>query len=224
MRTLVISDLHLGLRTDGDVLRRPAARDRLLARLEGVERLVLLGDVLELRHGPVREALAVAEPVLVAMAEVLGDAQVLLVPGNHDHALVAPWLEARGRTAAPPPLGLDHRVAPRRASWIAAALARSLGPAEVEVAYPGVWLREDVYATHGHYLDAHGTVPTFERLAAGLMARLVGGVPEPEATPDDYEAVLAPIYAWIQATAQRAAPGQPAAGAGGTARAYALLA
>ena len=42
-----------------------------------------------------------------------------------------------------------------------------------DVAYPGVWLREDVYALHGHYSDLHATVPTFERIAAGAMARFV---------------------------------------------------
>ena len=59
MRTLVVSDLHLGARSR----RRRAARprrcaSRCSARCDGVDRLVLLGDVLELRHGPLREALA----------------------------------------------------------------------------------------------------------------------------------------------------------------------
>ena len=31
--------------------------------------------------------------------------------------------------------------------------------AEVVLAYPGIRLRDDVYATHGHYLDMHLTVP-----------------------------------------------------------------
>jgi len=62
VRTLVVSDLHLGARTGVDVLRRPAARAALLERLDGVGRLVLLGDTLELRHGPLREALEAARP------------------------------------------------------------------------------------------------------------------------------------------------------------------
>jgi len=45
VRTLVVSDLHLGARTGVDVLRRPVARGVLLERLDGVERLVLLGDL-----------------------------------------------------------------------------------------------------------------------------------------------------------------------------------
>ena len=98
-----------------------------------------------------------------------------------------------------------------KASWIAKRLAGFLAPARVEVAYPGLWLREDVYATHGHYLDLHVTIPTMERLAAGVMARMVGAIPDP-ATPDDYEAVLAPLYALSQASAQRAAPGRVTVG------------
>jgi hypothetical protein len=66
---------------------------------------------------------------------------------------------------------------------------------------------------HGHHLDVHCAIPTLEVLAAGAMKRMVGAIPDP-ATPDDYEALLAPIYAWIQASAQRAAPHRrPAGGA-----------
>jgi len=212
MHTLVISDLHLGIRSGADVLSGPQALDALLGRLEGVQRLVLLGDVLELRGGPARDALAVAEPVMRAIGDALGSGgEVLLSAGNHDHAIVAGWLDWRGRRETPEPLELEQRVAPNRASWIAKRLAGWLSPATVEVVYPGVWLRDDVYATHGHYLDAHSEVPTLERIASGIMGRMVGELPDP-ATPDDYEARLAPIYAWIHASAQRAAPRRRAAG------------
>jgi hypothetical protein len=214
VRTLVISDLHLGTRSRADVLTRPEALAALLARLDGVERLVLLGDTLELRHGPAREALAVAEPVMRAVGDALGPGgQVVLVPGNHDHALGAGWLDWRERREAPPALGLDERVTPRHASWIARRLASWLSPAAVEVAYPGLWLRDDVYATHGHYLDAHVVIPTLERLSIGALARLVGAIPDP-ATPGDYEAVLAPIYALSHASAQRASGRRGAIGRG----------
>ena len=73
----------------------------------------------------------------------------------------------------------------------------------MQVAYPGVWLRDDVYAIHGHYADMHTTVPTFERLAAGAMARWVVPLPPDGATPDDYEAALSPLYAWMHALTQR---------------------
>ena len=212
MRTLVISDLHIGVGSGADVLARPAALERLATRLAGVNRLVLLGDTLELRHGPARDALARAEPIMRALGGALPPgAEVVLVPGNHDHAIAAGWLDWRGRREAPPPLPLDERVPAVKASWIAKRLAGFLAPARVEVAYPGVWLRDDVFATHGHYLDAHFPIPMPERLAAGLMARMVGAIPDP-ATPDDYEAILAPIYALSQASAQRGGEGRPVIG------------
>ncbi len=214
MRTLVISDLHLGVRTGADVLARPEALDMLCSRLDGVDRLVLLGDTLELRHGPARDALARAEPVMRAIGDAMGaDSEVVIVAGNHDHPIVAGWLDWRGRREAPEPLSLEERVPPQYASWIVKRLAGWLSPASVEVAYPGLWLRDDVYATHGHYLDVHCVIPTLEVLAGRLMARTVGEVPR-QASADDYEAVLAPLYAWIHASAQRSAASRRSAGGG----------
>lgn len=171
---------------------------------DGVERLVLLGDALELRQGPLREALAAARPFFADVGAALGaDGEIVLVAGNHDHALVVPWLERRRRDREPPPLGLAET-----ASWepgdAVAALAEAAAPARLTLAYPGVWLRDDVYATHGHYMDRHITVPTLERLSAGVMGRIMGPLPEGAATPDDYESALAPIYAWSYAVAQHA--------------------
>jgi hypothetical protein len=53
-------------------------------------------------------------------------------------------------------------------------------------------------------MDRHITVPTLERLSAGAMGRIVGALPGGAAGPDDYEAALAPIYAWSYALAQHA--------------------
>lgn len=189
-----------------------------MAALDGIDRLVLLGDVLELRQGPADGALAAAAPVLEALGGAMRAGEVLLVPGNHDHGLIRPWLERRAA------VGLEQRVAPAEASPLAAAVAQRLEPAGVELAYPGAWLRPDVYATHGHYLDLHGTVPSFERIGAGVMARVVGGAPGAAARPADYEAVLAPMYAWIEAAAAHARDGRRAAGGGRSAVAWATMA
>ena len=70
MRTLVISDLHIGASTQTDVLRRPGPRAALAeAALEGVDRLVVLGDGLELRDGPHRDAVEVAGPFFEDVGE-----------------------------------------------------------------------------------------------------------------------------------------------------------
>ena len=72
-------------------------------------------------------------------------------------------------------------------------------------AYPGAWLRDDVYATHGHYLDAHLTVPRVECLLAAAAERYASGVgPDGPRTPDQYEAILSPIYALAHSIAQNA--------------------
>jgi hypothetical protein len=198
--TLVVSDLHLGSRAGGDVLQRETALDALLHALDGVDRLVLLGDTLELRQGDVRTVLERSRPVFERLAERLGDRPVVLVGGNHDHALVERWLE--GRTA---PLGPEQRCDPSRASFAAGEVAAMLAPASVEVAYPGLWLADGVYATHGHYLDLHMTVPTIERLAVAVSGRVAldGARRWDDARDvDDYEAVVAPVYAWVHSAAQ----------------------
>ncbi|MEA2380222.1 MAG: hypothetical protein QOH72_193 [Solirubrobacteraceae bacterium] len=223
MRTLVVSDLHLGARTGVDVLRRPAARAALLERLDPVDRLVLLGDTLELRHGPVREALDAARPVLEAIGAAMAGGDVVLVAGNHDHRLLAPWLEGRGGGGRPPPLGLEERPGPG-ATPATAEVARMLAPAAVDVAYPGLWLAEGVYATHGHYVDRHSTVPSFERLAAGALGRVLGDRPEDISAPDDYEIVLAPLYALLDAIAARAPDGRGPSHANASTRAWRALA
>ena len=81
-----------------------------------------------------------------------------------------------------------------------------------------------MYAIHGHYCDLHSTVPTFERLAAAAMARWVVNLPADGATPDDYEAALSPLYAWMHALAQRSDHQAVSAGAGASARAWVALA
>lgn len=203
MRTLVVSDLHLGARSGVDVLRRPRVLAALISELEDVDRLVVLGDLLELRHGPAREALQAAEPVLASLGEAMGsDRDIVLVPGNHDHGLLRPWLERRSLGADPEPLGLDCEVSFERGELLG-EVARRFGSARVRVTYPGIWIREGVYATHGHYGDRHNTVPIMERVGAGLMTRVVSEPPGGPVRAEDYEATLGPMYAWIESVAQR---------------------
>jgi len=232
LRTLVVSDLHLGAHSERDLLRRAGPRAALLDALRGFDRLILLGDVIELREGPVTDVLAAAEGVLREIGSALGPGrEAVIVPGNHDHQLVAAWLQRRARHRASDPLALDPYArdgssspagreggapggacAPlgleRAVDWhpeeLLGAVAGWLAPASVRVAYPGVWLREDLYATHGHYCDRHTTVPMLERLGAGAMARIVREAADGPRCAEDYEAILAPIYAWIDAVAQTA--------------------
>jgi hypothetical protein len=205
------------------VLRDPAARAALVQALDGVNRLVLLGDVLELRHGPARDALAAAAAPLREIGAALGaDGEVVITAGNHDHHLVEDWTERRALVATPQPLATESAVE-RRPGDLLDAVAELLSPARVRAAYPGIWLREDVYATHGHYIDLHLTVPTIERLGAAAMGRVVGLGPSGPQGAEDYELVLAPIYAWIHSVAQWASPARSAILHGGSVRGWEAL-
>ena len=191
--------------------------------MAGCDRLVLLGDLLELRHGPSRDAMNVARAPLQALGSALGpDREVVILAGNHDYDLIAPWLERRGREAPAPALGLETAAEPVPGDDLA-TIAEWLAPATVRAAYPGVWLREDVYATHGHYADLHLTIPTIERLAAGVMARIVGLAGRGPTSAEDYEAALAPLYAWIHAMAQRIDPARGGSLHGGSVRGWHAL-
>lgn len=207
MRTLIVSDLHLGSGAGVDVLRRAQVRARLWEELAGCDRLVLAGDVLELRHGPRHEALVAARPFCEELGRAFAEREVVVLAGNHDHALVEPWLEHRSELPGAPPLGLEQRIEPAAASTMMAQLAAWAAPARLTAAYPGVWVRPDVYVTHGHYLDCHLTVPTLERLGIGAMGRLMRRPARDFAGPEDYEAVTVPVFAWIDAVARQAPTG-----------------
>lgn len=216
--TLVVSDLHLGSNAGVDLLREPGpAQDALLGALDGVDRLVLAGDLLELRHAPPRTILERARPFLARLGAALGsDREVLLLAGNHDHRVVRPWLDARRLGGEPLPLTGD--VPPEEASPLAVAVADALsgGPggtgARLRLAYPAAWLvppppsgTGGVLVSHGHYVDALWRMPTFERLSAGLAARSHGVSIDDLRTPDDFERVLSPGYGWMDALADHAA-------------------
>jgi UDP-2,3-diacylglucosamine pyrophosphatase LpxH len=194
--TAVISDLHLGTRTGGDLLARPEIRDALLAELAQIDHLVLLGDSIELRDGPPEGALETAVPFFEALGEVMEGRRVTVLAGNHDYQLASAWLARRG---AARPLALEELSSPRPNDPLGRLAAR-MGATEVVLGYPGVWLRPDVYATHGHYLDCHNRAATFECLACAAVARAkrVRGF----CKPDDYEAVVRPVYRLIYRIAQ----------------------
>jgi hypothetical protein len=201
MRTAIISDLHLSNGFGEDLLRDAAIRRALLEEIAGAERLVLLGDVLELRELPLPAALDAARPFFEELNEAMAGRSVLLVPGNHDHRLAEPLLEREalgGRR-----LGLEQRAGP--AGEAATRIAAWLGDAELEIAYPGAWLRDDVYATHGHYMDCHMSLPRLECVAAAASMRALGPLPA-QAGPAEYERVLRPVYGLTFSLAQ-ARPG-----------------
>ena len=202
MRTAIVSDLHLGTLVGSDLLRDDAMRQVLLAELSGADRVVLLGDAFELRELPAGDVVERARPFLADLGEAMAGREVVLVPGNHDHHLAEPLLE-RHSLGPDGDLGLEQLYEP--SAGLAARIAELLGPARLTLAYPGLWLRDGIYATHGHYLDCHMALPTVECLSAAVTMRVVGGIPDP-ARPEDYERAVGPVYSLSWGFAQAGGP------------------
>ena len=204
MATALVSDLHLGTVLDIDLARRDEVRERLVAAVEGADHVVVLGDLLELRQGPVARVLELAEPFLDALAGAVDGRRLTVVPGNHDYQLAERWI-ASGR--------LEGAELAAEAEWpvepgddLPGRIAARLPGADVRLAYPGFRPRPDVYVTHGHYLDVHLTVPRIETLAASAIARIMGRA-RGGGTVADYEAVLGPLYALLYGLGQGASSG-----------------
>ncbi len=126
-------------------LRDAEPRDALVRRWRGVDRLVLLGDVLELRQGPLRDGPRLRRaPVLREIGAALGpSAEVVIVAGNHDHDLLAPWLGAPRARARP-----GRRSGSSR-RWTGA-------PASRWRAWPAGWPRPAVRARYPGRVAARG--------------------------------------------------------------------
>jgi hypothetical protein len=212
MRTAVVSDLHLGALNENDVLRRPGALDRLLGAIEGADRVVFLGDTLELRERPIAALLELVRPTFDALAPALAGRRVTLVPGNHDHQLARPWVDRARLAGRALAAGDEWHVGRGEADGAAGVLAGWLRGSDVTLAYPGLWLADGVYATHGQYLDLHLTVPRVESIAASAVCRLSGRSPDCSSA-DEYETVLAPVYGFHAGLAEGASAGALARGA-----------
>jgi calcineurin-like phosphoesterase family protein len=197
MKKAIVSDLHLGVTSGGDVLRDPEIRAVLVAELRGADRVVLLGDVIELRDRPLGAALEHSLVFFKELGAALGETDVVLVPGNHDNRLAEPLLDQLSIEDGPLRLDTGAEPSPGPTATIAAALS----PARLRISYPGIWLRDDVYATHGHYMDSHLRLPRAECVAVAAVRRIAGPLPDP-ATPADYERLIRPVYGLAFGAAQ----------------------
>jgi UDP-2,3-diacylglucosamine pyrophosphatase LpxH len=180
VRTLVISDLHIGQPGGTAVLERPKPLQILTETLAGFDRLVLLGDTIEMTEGSWSHSALTAAPILRRLGQSIG--KIVFLPGNHDHRLIQSWVQSQGRN-------LDREaIVPHDASPELAELIGWLqsGGAEVEVRYPGVWLSEKIWATHGHYLN-HYLRPT---ASVGLFTKEQRSRPPASARPDQFEHIV----------------------------------
>jgi hypothetical protein len=209
MTTACLSDLHQGAWQLNDLLRYPFFINRLTNALEGVDEVVLLGDVLELRFQRVDEALRAARPFFTALGEALRHrsrlrqpARVVYVAGNHDHHFALQLIEREQEEAIergdPQAYRFSGRVRVPPEAFIIRELRAMLGPhVAVEFAYSYARLETQTgpaLALHGHYLDLHLASPG-ERLLALVQQALTAY--QLDALPpgfDLYEAVLRPQF------------------------------
>ena len=119
------------------------------------------------------------------------------MPGNHDRALVQPWLRARHM-----PLTVDAEL-PLDATPLLAEVTGWLAPARVARPLPRAsGSRGRVWATHGHYLDRH----LLPESAYGLARGLLGRKPRDGATPVDYEEAGGPSVTRVEGLLTRWLP------------------
>ena len=170
------------------------------------------------RHGraaagpaPGRARRGFARPVERSPRRSARGREVVIVPGNHDHQLLAPWLARRAELNAPPqPLGLQSEVdvERRRAAGGARRRARARGRCASAIRASGC--------------ARTSTRPTATTATCTRRCRCSSGSAPAHGADaerrrrarraaEDYEAVLAPIYAWIHAVAAGASRAQRAA-------------
>jgi predicted phosphodiesterase len=200
--TTIVSDLHLGTHGGFDLARSGEGAERLIDALSEGDRVVVAGDLLELREMALRAVLDRARPAIERIGRATAGRRLTLVAGNHDYGLAGPWL-TRARLEGVQ-LGPEQEWPVTPEDGLAGRLAEWMPDTELTLAYPGFRPRPDVYVTHGHYLDAHLTVPRVESIAAALVGRVAGRA-DPHSV-GDHEAMLSPLYSLLDSLAQHAAP------------------
>jgi hypothetical protein len=116
---------------------------------------------------------------------------VIVVPGNHDLPFIRPWIRSDPRR-----LTIETPVPPD-ATALLVQLLEWLGPAEVKVRYPGVWLDERTWATHGHYLDRHLLPESSYGISRGVFRRLPSGPTVPATYERVHRFSLAPFKRFV---------------------------
>ncbi len=216
MATAILSDLHLGAAHGDDLLRYPFFCDLLREQLDGMNHIILLGDILDLRFQQLEDALLIATPFLSMLGAVLrgaGHPRVTYIPGNHDHHYALRLIESEQERAieAGEQFRLRQVVAPAD-FFLSRQLGRIIGSGvEVRFVYFYDLLESSqgpILLTHGHYLDLHlGAAPA--RLLSLVQASIAAaGQTVQTLSPDLYEAILRPQYELLHWIGQSPGGGQ----------------
>ncbi len=207
MRALVISDTHFGAWTGRDLLREDFFLERLAPALEGVDEVILLGDLFDFLFGSVADAVDASAGLLELIAAKLPGKRFVFLAGNHDHHLVhrdeESGMEAvLARGEAPHPDGVPPPEPPGP-GYFQGFLESRLPGVEVEIAYP-TYTFADVLCTHGHYLDPHARMSGSRgsRLLTRTLWGIAAGGPEQPRNAADYESVTTLLTEWLYIAAQ----------------------
>jgi UDP-2,3-diacylglucosamine pyrophosphatase LpxH len=208
LRALVISDTHFGAWTGRDLLAEDFFLERLAPALDGVDEVILLGDLFDFLFGSVAGAVDASAGLLALIAEKLPGKRFVFLAGNHDHHLVHRDEETRvieaalARGDAPHPDGTPPPEPPGPA-FFHAFLRHRLPGLEVEIAYP-TYERCGVLLTHGHYLDPHARMSGSRgsRLLTRTLWGIAAGGPEEPKCAADYESVTTLLTEWLYIAAQ----------------------
>ncbi|HVW47612.1 MAG TPA: metallophosphoesterase [Solirubrobacterales bacterium] len=208
MRALVISDTHFGAWTGRDLLREEFFLERLAPALDGIDEVILLGDLFDFLFGSVAEAVDSASGLLALIARELPGRRFVFLAGNHDHHLVHRDEESRvieaalARGAAPCDDGVPPPEPPGP-GFFQSFLEERLPGLEVEIAYP-TYSFAGVLCTHGHYLDPHARLAGSRgsRLLTRTLWGIAAGGPEEPRSAADYESVITLLTEWLYIAAQ----------------------
>ena len=145
-----------------------------------------------------------------------------MLAGNHDHGLAAGWIDARLQTEPAGFLGLEERYAPTGAAGRATRRGRAARAPAVRLPRHLAARRRLRAARPLRRPARHRARPS----SGSPRARWPSGsrrCRSERATPDDYEAVLSPLYAWLHALTQRADHSLVSKGGGASSSAYSAL-
>ena len=204
---MVISDTHFGAWTGRDLLREDFFLARLAPALDGVDEVILLGDLYDFLFGSVADAVDAAAGLLRLVAEKLPGKRFVFLAGNHDHHLVHRDEEnqleaalARGETLRPDGGAIHEPPGP---AFFQRFLEARLPGVEVEIAYP-TYSFAGVLCTHGHYLDPHARMSGSRgsRLLTRTLWAIAAGGPEEPTCEADYESVTTLLTEWLYIAAQ----------------------
>jgi UDP-2,3-diacylglucosamine pyrophosphatase LpxH len=207
LRALVISDTHFGAWTGRDLLREDFFLERLAPALDGIDEVILLGDLFDFLFGSVADAVDSSSGLLKLIAEKLPGKRFVFVSGNHDHHLVHRDEEnqleaalARGESMRPDGGAIHEPPGP---SFFQSFLEVRMPGIEIEIAYPTYGFG-GVLCTHGHYLDPHARMSGSRgsRLLTRTLWAIASGGPEEPTCEADYESVTTLLTEWLYIAAQ----------------------